>query len=253
MQALPALPSAFSLRRFAVIDSTNDEARRQAAAGAPEGVVIWADRQESGRGRQGRVWQSPPGNLYCSILLRPDRPAPEVALLSFAAALAVCETLAPLLPHGAAPRCKWPNDVLIDGRKIAGILLESEAAGATVAWLVVGIGVNLAAHPDATETPATSLRALGVAAAPEPVLSALCRHFLAWYEIWRAEGFAPLRQAWLARAHGRGSEIRVRHAAAELRGRFVDLDVSGALVLENEGGRHNIAAGAIFPAAGSEP
>jgi BirA family biotin operon repressor/biotin-[acetyl-CoA-carboxylase] ligase len=245
MNALPALPDFYTLRHFATIDSTNDEARRQAASGAPHGLVIWADRQDAGHGRQGRVWQSPPGNLYCSILLRPDRSAAEVAQLSFAAALAVCDTI----PARFAPRCKWPNDVLIDGKKIAGILLESEAAGGNVTALIVGTGVNLAAHPAETETPATSLAALGVGIAPADMLGVLCRHFLSWYEIWRAQGFAPLRQAWLGRAHGLGSDIRVRFGVTDARGRFVDLDASGALVLENRDGRRHISAGAVFPAA----
>jgi BirA family biotin operon repressor/biotin-[acetyl-CoA-carboxylase] ligase len=242
----PALPDFYSPRHFAEIDSTNDEAKRQAAAGARAGLVIWADRQTRGHGRQGRVWQSPPGNLYCSILLRPERPAAEVALLSFAAALAVCEAL----PRQLQPRCKWPNDVLIEGRKIAGILLESEAAGARVAWLVVGIGINLAGHPADTETPATSLAALGAAeVSPGAMLAALCGRFHYWHEIWQGQGFAPLRDAWLDRADGLGGEIRVRHAQIETRGRFVDLDASGALVLENAEGRRHISAGAVFPAA----
>jgi BirA family biotin operon repressor/biotin-[acetyl-CoA-carboxylase] ligase len=164
--------------------------------------------------------------------------------LSFAAALAVCDALAPW-----QPRCKWPNDVLIDDKKIAGILLESEAAGANVAWLAVGIGVNLAHHPAETETPATSLAALGHAMAAADMLMALGRHFLRWYETWQSEGFAPLRAAWLDRAHGLGGMIRVRYAETETRGKFVDLDASGALVLENGEGRRHIAAGAVFPAA----
>ncbi len=241
----PALPGFYALRHVADIDSTNDEARRQAASGAPHGLVIWADRQSAGHGRQGRAWQSPPGNLYCSILLRPDRAAAEVAQLSFAAALAVCDAL----PAGLAPRCKWPNDVLVDGKKIAGILLESEASGAGVAWLIVGIGINIAMHPADTETPATSLAALGTETTPEAMLNVVCGHFLRWYETWHDRGFAPLRQAWLARADRLGGDIRVRYGATETRGRFVDLDASGALVLENGEGRRHISAGAVFPAA----
>jgi BirA family transcriptional regulator, biotin operon repressor / biotin---[acetyl-CoA-carboxylase] ligase len=236
------LPAFFALHHFTEIDSTNDEARRRAAAGAPPGLVIWADRQSAGRGRQGRAWQSPSGNLYCSILLRPDKPAVEVAQLSFAAALAVCEAL----PGVRALRCKWPNDVLIGDKKVAGILLESEAAGGNVAALIIGFGINLGSHPEGTETPATSLAAVGIRTTPGAVLGDLCRHFLAWYETWRDQGFAPLRQAWLGRAHGLGSEIRVRCGAFETLGRFVDLDASGALVLETSGGRRHISAGDVF-------
>ncbi len=245
MTKLAELPASYSLLHFADIDSTNDEAKRRGAAGAPHGLVIWADRQTAGHGRQGRAWQSPDGNLYCSILLRPEREPASVAQLSFAAALAVCDAL----PAQLTPRCKWPNDVLIGGKKIAGILLESEAAGAGIAWLVIGVGINIATHPENTETAATSLAAWGIASAPGAVLADLCRHFLRWHDTWRDGGFAPLRAAWLDRAYGLGSDIRVRYGTAETRGRFIDLDRSGALVLESAEGRRHIAAGTIFPAA----
>lgn len=245
MTKLAELPAPYSLLHFADIDSTNDEAKRQASAGAPHGLVIWADRQTAGHGRQGRAWQSPEGNLYCSIVLRPEREPAAAAQLSFAAALAVCDAL----PADLAPRCKWPNDVLVGGKKIAGILLESEATAASVEWLVIGIGINIAVHPAGTETPAVSLATLGVATTPDRVLADLCRHVLHWYGTWRDAGFAPLRAAWLDRAYGLGNDIRVRYGTAETRGRFVDLDASGALVLENADGRRHIAAGAVFPAA----
>ncbi len=239
------LPAFFALHHFTEIDSTNEEAKRRAAAGAPTGLVIWADRQSAGRGRQGRAWQSPLGNLYCSILLRPEKPAIEVAQLSFAAALAVCEAL----PGVRALGCKWPNDVLVGNKKVAGILLESEAAGSKVAALIIGFGINLESHPEGTETPATSLADVGIRTTPSAVLGDLCRHFLTWYEIWRDQGFAPLRQAWLGRAHALGSEMRVRYGAFETLGRFVDLDASGALVLETSEGRRHISAGDVFATA----
>jgi BirA family transcriptional regulator, biotin operon repressor / biotin---[acetyl-CoA-carboxylase] ligase len=239
------LPPFFALRHVTEIDSTNEEAKRRAAAGAATGLVIWADRQSAGRGRRGRAWQSPSGNLYCSILLRPDKPAIEVAQLSFAAALAVCEAL----PAVLALRCKWPNDVLIAGKKVAGILLESEAAGGNVGALIIGFGINLESHPEGTETPATSLAAVGIRTTPGAVLADLCRHFLTWYQTWHDRGFAPLREAWLGRARALGSEIRVRYGAYEMRGRFVDLDASGALVLETSEGRRRISAGDVFATA----
>jgi BirA family transcriptional regulator, biotin operon repressor / biotin---[acetyl-CoA-carboxylase] ligase len=236
-------------RHFDALPSTNDEAKRLAAQGTPEGTTIWADRQTAGRGRQGRAWHSPPGNLYFSILLRPDGAPAAAAQLSFAAALAVAEAVAPLLAPPLMPRCKWPNDVLVEGRKIAGILLESEAAGATVSWLVVGIGVNIKTHPAEAETPAISLDALGAAPIqPGDLLAAIRARFWPWYEVWRSRGFAPLRAAWLDRAFALGGEIRVREARRETAGRFVDLDAAGALVLENGDGRQHISAGAVFPA-----
>jgi len=160
MSAPPRLSGFYRLLSFAAIDSTNEEAKRQAAAGAPEGTLIWARAQQAGRGRRGRPWVSEPGNLYMSLLLRPDRAAPAAAQLGFAAALAVGEAALPLLPASAALAYKWPNDVLIDGRKTSGILLESQAAGeGRLDWLVVGIGVNLVSFPEGAEYPATSLAA----------------------------------------------------------------------------------------------
>jgi BirA family biotin operon repressor/biotin-[acetyl-CoA-carboxylase] ligase len=249
MSAPPRLSGFYRLLSFAAIDSTNEEAKRQAAAGAPEGTLIWARAQQAGRGRRGRPWVSEPGNLYMSLLLRPDRAAPAAAQLGFAAALAVGEAALPLLPASAALAYKWPNDVLIDGRKTSGILLESQAAGeGRLDWLVVGIGVNLVSFPEGAEYPATSLAAAGAAVSVEAMLEAVAGRFHFWYERWRAEGFAPLRTAWLARARGVGETIRVRLASGDTHGRFAGLDEDGALLLDN-GTRRRIAAGDIFPAA----
>lgn len=235
-----SLPQFFHILRFDRIDSTNDEAMRRAEAGAPEGTLVVACEQTAGRGRRGRAWVSPPGNLYCSFLLRPACEARAAAQLGFCAALAVAEAAQ---HFGFAAACKWPNDVLLDGRKFAGILLQSRASGAALDWLVIGIGVNLAAHPADTEFPATSL---GGSVTPEQFLPILGRRLLAWYETWRG-GFAPVREAWLARAAGLGAPIRVRLPDEELRGRFAGLDEAGRLVLDGPHGLCHIAAAEIFP------
>jgi BirA family transcriptional regulator, biotin operon repressor / biotin---[acetyl-CoA-carboxylase] ligase len=252
MTASPRLPSAYRLLCFAELDSTNDEAKGRAAAGEPHGLVVWAEAQSAGRGRRGRLFVSPPGNLYMSILLRPDRPAANASLLGFAAALAVGEAALPLLPPQASLAYKWPNDVLIDGRKTAGILLESQAASTGILdWLVVGIGVNLVSYPEAVESPATALAAAGARAVTAgEMLEAVAERFHLWYQRWYTEGFRPLRAAWLARAFGIGAEIRVRLQGSETRGRFAGLDEDGALLLEEGTGRRRIAAGDVFPAVG---
>ncbi|HXP29939.1 MAG TPA: biotin--[acetyl-CoA-carboxylase] ligase [Stellaceae bacterium] len=246
----PALEPFFRLLKFDQVGSTNGEAKRLAAAGAPEGTLVWAREQSAGRGRRGRAWASPAGNLYLSLVLRPDCAPRAAAQLGFAAAVAVGETCARFLPQAAELRYKWPNDVLLDGRKLAGILLESQSAGeARLAWLVLGIGINLASHPEATQYPATSLAAAGAVVTPETMIAVLAERLLAWYERWRgAEGFAAVRRAWLLRAHGLGSEIRVRLAQSELAGRFAGLDGDGGLLLDGAEGRRRIAAGEIFPA-----
>jgi BirA family biotin operon repressor/biotin-[acetyl-CoA-carboxylase] ligase len=143
---------------------------------------------------------------------------------------------------------KWPNDVLVKGRKIAGILLESETTADGTAWLAIGIGVNLKAFPEDTETPATSIAAQGLPApSPQDALLDLADCFAKWYEAWREAGFVPVREAWLARAYGLGSRIRVRLAREETAGVFRDIDDAGALVLALPGGvTRTIAAGEVF-------
>jgi BirA family transcriptional regulator, biotin operon repressor / biotin---[acetyl-CoA-carboxylase] ligase len=250
MTQRPRLSSFHRLLHVDEIDSTSDEAKRQAREGAAEGLVVWADRQTLGRGRRGRSWHSPSGNLYFSVLLRPNcRPA-IAAQLSFAAALAVGEAIAALLPSRDAVRYKWPNDVLVFGRKVSGILLESQAGiDGLVEWLVIGIGVNIGSFPSETEYPATSLAAQGAyVPLPGALLETVALRFLDWRERWATEGFAPLREEWLGHAHGLGSEIRVRLDRSETAGRFVTLDLDGALILENASGRQHISAGALFPA-----
>jgi len=250
MTATPRLPAFFRLLSVAALDSTNEEAKRQAAQGAPAGLLVWAGAQTAGRGRRGRSFVSPPGNLYMSILLRPGHLAAQAAQLGFVAALAVGEAALSFLPAGTKLAYKWPNDVLVEGRKVSGILLESQAAaGGRLAWLVVGIGVNLASYPENLETPALSLLAAGAGAAtPATMLEAVVGRFYHWHERWRVEGFPPLRAAWLAGAGGLGDDIRVRLQGSEMRGRFAGLDEEGALLLEEGTAQRRITAGDVFPA-----
>ncbi|HEV2264844.1 MAG TPA: biotin--[acetyl-CoA-carboxylase] ligase [Stellaceae bacterium] len=243
-----ALPPLFRLAAFDTLASTSDEARRLARAGAPEGTVVTARVQTAGRGRQGRIWVSQPGNLHASVLLRPDAPMARTAQLGFAAGLAVADAL-----HAFAPKAlvtlKWPNDALLDGCKVAGILLESEGdAVGRVAFVVIGIGVNLAAYPADTEFPAISLKAATrTAPKPEAFLAALAPALALWYERWRSEGFAALRRAWLERAAGLGQALRARLPGETVEGRFAGLDDDGMLLLDLPQGRRRIAAGDVFP------
>ncbi len=242
----------WDLRTFDVLDSTNEEARRQAEAGAPEGVAILAKSQTAGRGRRGRSWESPEGNLFLSLLLRPAVTPAEAAKLSFLAALALSESVELAAPALAGRiRCKWPNDVLVDGAKISGVLLESRTRpDGALDWVIAGIGANLAHRPLNTLYPATALAEHD--AIPDPVQFAnwLLARFGYWYDRWKAEGFAPLREAWLKRAQGLGEPIVVRLPEGELHGRFAALDDSGALLLElPDGRRQAITAGDVFPAA----
>ena len=205
--------------------------------------------QSAGRGRLGRVWQSPPGNLYASTLVRLRPTDPPAASLAFVAAVALEEVVRAYASWGlkgdADPiLLKWPNDLLIGGAKLSGILLEG--AGEAV---IIGVGLNLAHHPEGLERPVTSLAAQGLEA-PDPalVLEDLAAAFQRWLERWRNEGLAPIRAAWLARAHARGTALTANLPDGEsIDGLFDGLDPDGALILRlADGGRRVIHAGDVF-------
>jgi BirA family biotin operon repressor/biotin-[acetyl-CoA-carboxylase] ligase len=241
-------PKGYALKSFDVVDSTNEEAKRLGVAGHVGPIWISATRQTAGRGRRGRTWESPSGNLAATLLLRPGRPAAECAQLSFVAAIAACDMLAGLAP-GTELRVKWPNDVLAGGKKIAGILLESASQGSDPPhWLAIGIGANIATHPEDTIFPATSLAGLGVTPPPsDDALLHLAANFTKWYEIWRSDGFAAIRDAWLARAAGLGKRIVARLSHEEASGVFEGIDEAGALLLRERSGHvRAIPAGEVF-------
>lgn len=242
-----AWPQGYLLHHLNETDSTNEEARRLALAGAPVPIWILADYQTKGRGRRGREWQAPAGNLTATLLLRPDRPLAQCAQLSFVAALAVAAMVAQFAP-AADVSLKWPNDVLAERRKIAGILLESAGnEPSRPDWLAVGIGVNLVAHPADVEFPATSLVALAQVPAPRDALASLAVHWARWYVLWMERGFGPVRDAWLARAAGLGTHIRARLAGGETHGMFEGIDEGGALLLRESPARlRAISAGEVF-------
>ncbi len=246
------LPAGYTLSHHVEIDSTNEEAKRLAADGAKGPVWIVADRQTAGRGRRGRAWTSPVGNLMCTLLMRPNCGPAEAGELSFVAGLALYEAATLLLPDNVAAKTslKWPNDLLIAGKKASGILLESESAGgAEVSWLAIGIGLNLVHFPDDTPYPATSLRAeSGESIGVDRALTALAASFDKWHAVWqKPQGFGAVREAWLQRAQGLGQEITVRLADETLVGTFEDLSEDGALQLRlPTGALQSIAAGDVF-------
>ncbi|HEY0265583.1 MAG TPA: biotin--[acetyl-CoA-carboxylase] ligase [Rhizomicrobium sp.] len=236
-----AWPQGYRLARHGELDSTNSEARRLAEAGEVGPVWITAERQTAGRGRRGRAWETGAGNLAATLLLRPDAPAAIIGQLSFAAALAVAEMAQHFAPD-AAITVKWPNDVLAEGRKLAGILLEAGDG-----WLAIGIGVNLAHFPEGTEFPAVSLAQLGVAPpSPAEALTVLAAHLAHWYDAWMQDGFDTVRAAWLERAQALGGPIRARLTHETRHGLFEGIDASGALLLNEQGTVRAIAAGEVF-------
>lgn len=229
------------IRRYETLDSTNEEARRLAAKGDVGPLWIVARVQTQGRGRRGRDWVSETGNLFATHLTHALRE--RAGELTFAAALATADTVAALAPSRNV-QVKWPNDVLLNGRKTAGILLEAFAPDA----LAIGIGINLAHCPEGTEFPATSIKnETGVAPTPEAAITRLAAFMASWYERWTREGMAGLRDAWLARASHRGKTVHARLEREEITGVFDDLDPNGALVLRMpDGATRRIAAGDVF-------
>ena len=246
----PNLPSVYKLVSLETVSSTNDEAKRLAAEGeetAPDGTVVWAKEQTAGRGRLGREWVSPPGNLYCSLVLRPGVPVAKAAELGFVAALAVYDMFGTIGEPGHQAHLKWPNDILLNDHKVAGILLEAETGGGDVPeWVILGLGVNVGIFPGDTDFPATSFRAEGWGATEIDCLNGFARDFLKWTNTWREDGFAPIRKNWLWRCHGLGEEIEVRLENETLTGVFTDLDEDGALLLKTGEGMRKITAGDVF-------
>jgi len=247
----PKLPSVYNLIALETVGSTNSEAKRLAALGedeAPDGTLVWALEQTAGHGRRGREWKSPKGNLYTSLILRPDVPINEAAQLSFVAALAVYDALGNIGPAGHQIHCKWPNDILLNEKKVAGILLESEGGSVDrpADWIILGMGLNVEWHPENTDFPATSLRFETFTNTVEDVLVAYSKSFLSWTNRWLNDGFSPIRQNWLQRCMGRGEAIEVRLETQTLTGIFKGMAEDGALILEENGTDRQITAGDVY-------
>jgi BirA family biotin operon repressor/biotin-[acetyl-CoA-carboxylase] ligase len=234
------------------VGSTNAEALSKARLGERGPLWVTAVQQTAGRGRRGRPFVSEPGNLYASLLLTDPSPADRAAELSFVAALAVHDAICELAPMlGPRLRFKWPNDLICDGGKFAGIMVEGESASGRPLAAVVGIGVNCTQHPVGMAYPATDLAAAGAVVSPQTLFRTLSRTMLLRLAEWdRGRGFAAIRAAWLARAMGLSEVIRVNLPERELLGRFESLDEAGRLLLRHENGAlEAITAGDIFPLA----
>lgn len=215
----------------ASLPSTMDEARILANTDANEFTVVQAGEQTAGRGRFGNQWSSPTGNLYMTIILRPDMPTRLCAQISFALALALSDTL-----KGTGAKLKWPNDVLIEGKKVAGILLELEASEKeTPDYMLVGMGVNIISGPEGSAVVTDYLPTT-----VDDFRDALLENLAGWYERWLNEPFAVIRSAWLERAQGIGMPVTVRMNDRKLDGHFDGLDQDGNLVLRHDDGSTRI-------------
>ena len=246
----PKLPSGYRLLRMETVDSTNAEARRRAKVGEPGPLWIWSTRQSQGRGRGGREWISRPGNLFASLLIgvnAPQRVAGQMALL---AGVIAYDTIAKLIAYEGRSELllKWPNDILLAGEKLAGVLLEN--VGSTVesrSIVVIGTGINLASHPEDLPQPAISLDAYDIKVSPAEALEVLAATTHEWLARW-GEGscFPTIRRAWLDRAGPAGRPLRVKVEGEETEGVYGGLDADGALRLMTPDGEYRIAAGDVF-------
>lgn len=245
----PGRPAA-DILWLAEVDSTNAEAHRRAEAGETGPLWIAARRQTAGRGRRGRAWETGPGNLAATLLTVLDVPPAEAAQVAFVTALAVYD-LAVLHVPAVLVRLKWPNDVLVDGRKASGVLIESGKRADGRLWLAVGVGVNLAAAPTASERPATCLKDhlrsdVAAGLTPDIALTELSRAFDHWFALWSLDGFTLIREAWTDRADlSRPCIVRLDHETVE--GVAEALEFDGALRLRlADGTARRITAGDVF-------
>lgn len=233
------------------IDSTNAEGFRRAATLAGPTWVL-AGVQTAGRGRRARPWSSPEGNFHGTLVLKPTEPPETVALRSFAAALALRDAFVQLTGLPGSFTLKWPNDVLCNGGKIAGILLESQGLNGPDPVLCIGIGVNLIAAPDPSQVepgavpPVSLLQETGLRITPETFLDALALAYDRWETTFHSEGFVPLRAAWLSHAARLGETVRARTGNETREGTFETIDATGNLILRTQAGTLAIPAAEVF-------
>ena len=248
MQANSLLPVPYRLEIFETISSTHDEIMARARDGDPGFLWVTARQQTGGRGRMGRVWVSPPGNLYASLLLINPGTLADLPQLGFVAGLALYDAAAEISGVPEVFRIKWPNDLVAGDAKVSGLLLETSVAGAGRLACGIGFGINCQSSPQGLAYPATDLYTLtGRRIAPEEMLVVLSRHFADWLTIWDVgNGFGRVRLEWLSRAARLNQSIRVRLANREITGIFEGIDPTGRLLLRCEKECVTIDAGDVF-------
>jgi BirA family biotin operon repressor/biotin-[acetyl-CoA-carboxylase] ligase len=228
--------------------STNSECIMRARAGDPGHLWVTAARQTGGRGRRGRTWVSEPGNLYASLLLIDPAPLSQRATLPLAVALAVRSAICEVLPAPETVKLKWPNDVLIRGKKTSGILLESEDLPDGRNALVIGCGINIQSRPENTLYPSTCLAMEGASVSPDALFAHLLRSMAEVLSTWdQGRGIARITQLWRDAAIGLGEKITVNFTDHSISGIFSGIDDKGYLLLETGAGQPQaVAAGDVF-------
>lgn len=238
----------FILHDYQVVESTIDEAKALLAKGAAEGTIVRAERQTAGRGRRGRVWISEPGNIYCTLILMPDCLLSQASQLSFVTAVAVGEAILPFLDASEILSYKWPNDLLLNGEKVAGILIETESQGSQMAQTcVVSVGLNLNSIPNNPDYPVTALmKHSSLNVNREMVFPELLAQIDYYYQLWKEKGFEPIRTKWLERAFALGQNMTATMGNQQIFGTFIGINDEGVLLLEDEGGvMHNLMSAEV--------
>jgi len=243
------LPAWYNLIVLDSVGSTNDELKRRALTEfADEGLAIWARMQTAGKGRNKRHWVSEVGNMFISVLFRPNRGMTEAAQLGFLPVIAASKTLEYLVGQLPELRYKWPNDLLLNKKKIGGTLLEvgfDQKTGAE--WVVVGFGLNLKHFPSATLFPATSIKdELGDELEIGEVVELYLQNLAELYSSWQGTGFGPVREKWLAYAHAIDEPLQIKIGSEVVSGLFRDLDETGALIIETNNGPHRVSVGDVY-------
>lgn len=234
----------WKVHTYASLPSTQDYVKELGEEGLEEGIVVQCLQQTKGRGRHGREWVSPLGNLYMSILLRPACEAVDAGQISFVVAVAMARAVKEAVGADVSLTLKWPNDVLINDKKCAGLLIESEVDDGKLSWLALGIGANVLSSP--VDEGISIQDVAGDKQVPiHPFRDLVLKHFAEAYEAWQKTGFAPIREEWLENAHGLNQKLKVNIPGHEKEGVFKGIDETGALLLDIDGREEKIYSGEI--------
>jgi BirA family biotin operon repressor/biotin-[acetyl-CoA-carboxylase] ligase len=248
VNATPAI--AWRLEVFETLGSTSDYCIERAKAGEGQGLAVLALQQTSGRGSRGRLWQAAPGNLSLSVLLRPELAAAQAGMFALLAGVAVADAVRDLIPAHQGPMLKWPNDILLDGAKLGGILIDATPQGEALDWLVIGIGLNLVHAPAIPGRRTATLQEHGGEASPRQAAQLVLHHLAAWLQRFETQGAGALLTAWQLRAHPLGTQLAVRTAQTSVSGRFAGLSLTGELLLNVENRIERFQTGEILLGVG---
>ena len=243
------LPAGYKVIALDTIGSTNDELKRRALSGFDEeGLTVWSRVQTAGKGRNKRSWVSEIGNMFISVLFRPYCSISVAAQIGFLPVIAASKTLDCLLGQPTNFSYKWPNDLLLNGKKIAGTLLEAGFYKETnTIWIVAGFGLNLQHFPIATFFPGTSVKdETDKNLRIEEVVELYLQNLSKLYSNWQEVGFESMRKEWLSRGHGINKPLNIKFGTENLSGIFRDLDETGALIIETSTGLHKVSAGDVY-------